>query len=147
PLDLAAAEILVAALGSPRTVEVLTALEVLARGGRTGLVPALILHHCDSAVVVAALRILAPLRRPAVERVLPSLLRHAEPARRCAAAELWLPAGGPAAELEPLLEDPDLEVRCTALVALSGEGESGRSVRAMLVLRARRGGLAEQRVL
>ena len=147
PLDLAAAEILVAALASPRTVEVLTALEVLACGGRSRLVPAVILHHSDSAVVIAALRVLAPLRRPDVQRVLPSLLRHAEPAVRCTAVELWLPAGGPPTELTPLLEDPDLKVRCAAMVALSGAGDSGRSIRAMLVLLARRGGLAERRVL
>jgi hypothetical protein len=46
-----------------------------------------------------------------------------------------------------LLEDPDLEVRSTALVALSGEAEGGRSVRATLVLVARHGDLAEQRML
>ena len=147
PLDLAAAEILVAALGSPRPVEVLTALEVLSRDGRTGLVPALILHHPDSGVVIAALRVLAPLRRPDVESVLPSLLRHPDPPVRCAAAELWLTARRPATALAPLLEDPDLEVRFTALVALSGEGESARSFRRKLVLAARRGGLAEQRIL
>jgi ATP:ADP antiporter, AAA family len=147
PLDLAAAEILVAALGSPRTVEVLTALEVLARGGRAGLVPAFILHHRDSSVVVAALRVLAPLRRPDVETMLPSLLRHAAPVVRCAAAELWLPGGRATTELAPLLEDPDLEVRSTALVALSGGRDSGRTFRAGLVFVARHGSIPERRLL
>src|SRR4029077_17354720 len=120
----------VAALGSPRTVEGLTALEVLARGRRTGLGPALILRHADTSVVLAALRVLAPLRRPDLEALLPSLLRHSAPAVRCAVAELWLPAGRPATDLVPLLEDPELEVRSTALVALSGAREDGRGFRA-----------------
>jgi ATP:ADP antiporter, AAA family len=147
PLDLAAAEILVAALGSPRTVEVLTALEVLARGKRSGLIPALILQHPDTSVILAALRVLAPLRRPDVETLLPSLLRHPAAAVRCAAAELWVPAGRPAVDLVPLLEDPDLEVRSAALVALSGAREIGRDFRAGLIFVARRGPLAERRVL
>ncbi|HET6983174.1 MAG TPA: hypothetical protein VFI53_13595 [Myxococcaceae bacterium] len=147
PLDMGTAEILVAALGSPRTVEVLTALEVLARGGRAGLVPALILRHPDSSVVLAAVRVLAPLRRPDVTSLLPSLLRHDAPAVRCAVAELWLPGGGVAAELVPLLDDPELAVRSSALVALSGEREDGRSFRARLVLVVRRGSLPERRAM
>jgi hypothetical protein len=147
PLDLGAAEILVAALGSPRTAEVLTALEVLARGKRTGLVPALILRHPDTSVVLASLRVLAPLRRPDLQLLLPCLLRHSAPAVRCAVAELWLPAGRPVTDLAPLLEDPDLEVRSTALVALSGAREGGREFRAGLVFVARRGSPTERRVL
>ena len=147
PLDLAAAEILVAALGSPRTVEVLTALEVLARGKRTRLVPALILHHPDTSVVLAALRVLAPLRRPDAEALLPSLLRHPAPAVRCAAAELWLRAGRPARDLVPLLEDPELEVRSAALVALSGARDGGRGFKAGLVFLVRHGSITERRAL
>ena len=92
-LDLASAEILVAALGSPRTVEVLTSLELLSRGERTELIPPVMLHHPDASVVLAALRVFAPLHRPDVETVLPPLLRHSSAEVRSAAAELWVQAG------------------------------------------------------
>ena len=146
-LDLRSAEVLVAALGSPRTVEVLTALDLLGRAGRPGLIPALVLQHRDTSVVLAALRVLGPLGRPDVEATLPALLRHSSPAVRSAAARCWIPGSRPAEELLPLLEDTDPGVRAAALVALSADPGGGRPHRARLVFLARRGNLEERRAL
>ena len=146
-LDLASAEILVAALRSTRTVEVLTALELLSRGGRAELVPTLVLHHPDPSVVLAALRVLAPLRRPDLETLLPLLARHASAEVRSAAAEFWVQAGKPVDALVTLLGDRSPKVRASALVALSGAPARGRRFRGMLVLAARRGGTEDRRAL
>src|SRR5262249_10168650 len=77
-LDLASAEVLVAALGSSNVRQVLTALDVLAGSSRLGLVPALIVYHPDPVVVRAALRHLAGAKRPDVDALLPFLLRHSD---------------------------------------------------------------------
>ncbi|HET9158462.1 MAG TPA: HEAT repeat domain-containing protein [Myxococcaceae bacterium] len=146
-LDLASAEILVAALGSTRTVEVLTSLELLSRSGRAELIPTLVLHHPEASVVLAALRVLAPLRRPDLETLLPLLLRHASAEVRSVAAESWGQTGKPVEELVILLDDPAPRVRASALVALSGDPARGRSFRGMLVLAARRGGTEDRRAL
>jgi AAA family ATP:ADP antiporter len=146
-LDLASAELLVAALGSTRTVEVLTSLELLSRGGRTELIPTLVLQHPEASVVLAALPILAPQHRPDLEPLLPLLLRHASAEVRSVAAEFWVQAGKPVAELVTLLDDPAPKVRASALVALSGDPARGRRFRGMLVLAARRGGIEDRRAL
>jgi len=143
-LDLQSTEILIAALASERTVEVLTALELLARTGRRGLIPARVLCHLEPSVVLAALRGLAPVRRPEVETMLPRLLRHPAPEVRAAVAGCWTRARRPALELTGLLDDPEPEVRSAALVALAGEQ---RFFRGMLVFIARRGELEERRAL
>jgi ATP:ADP antiporter, AAA family len=146
-LDLASAEILVAALGSTRTVEVLTSLELLSRGERTELIPTSVLHHPEASVVLAALRVLAPLHRSDLETLLPLLLRHASAEVRSAAAEFWGLAGKPVEELVTLLDDSAPRVRASALVALSGDPAHGRRFRGMLVLAARRGGIEDRRAL
>jgi AAA family ATP:ADP antiporter len=146
-LDLASAEILVAALGSTRTVEVLTSLELLSRGGRTELIPTVMLHHPEASVVLAVLRVLAPLHRPDLQTLLPLLLRHASAEVRSAAAESWVQAGKPVAELVTLLDDPAPKVRASALVALSRDPVRGRRFRGLLVLAARRGGIEDRHAL
>ena len=146
-LDLDSAEILVAALGSPRRVEVLTALDLLVRTGRLGLVPSLLLYHPDARVVVPALSVLAPLGRLDVAGMLPFLLRHPESSVRAAAAERWIPAGKPVRSLEPVLEDPASRVRAVALVSLSGVPGYDRSSRERMLLIARRGSLEDRRAL
>jgi HEAT repeat protein len=146
-LDPASAEILVAALGSTRTVEVLTSLELLSRCGRAELIPTLVLHHPEASVVLAALRVLAPLHRPDLETLLPLLLRHASAEVRSAAAEFWGQAGKPVEELTTLLDDPAPKVRASALVALSGDPTRGRPFRGMLVVAARRGRTEDRRAL
>jgi ATP:ADP antiporter, AAA family len=146
-LDLTSAELLVAALDSTRTVEVLTSLELLSRGGRAELIPTLVLHHPDASVVLAALRVLAPQHRPDLKTLLPLLLRHASAEVRSAAAEFWVREGKPVGELVSLLDDRAPKVRASALVALSGDPARGRRFRGMLVLAARRGGIDDRRAL
>ncbi|HET6981508.1 MAG TPA: HEAT repeat domain-containing protein [Myxococcaceae bacterium] len=118
-LDLGAAEVLLGALGSPDRNQVLAALDLLSRGGRLGLIPALILYHPDAAVVRAALGILAGAGRPDVAAMLPGLLRHSDPEVRTAAAERWLDSGQDPESLRPLVADPHPRVQAAALVALS----------------------------
>jgi ATP:ADP antiporter, AAA family len=123
-LDLASAEVLVAALGSSSTREVLTALDVLAGSERLGLVPALIVYHPDPAVVRAALRHFSGARRPDVDALLPFLARHSDEEVRACAATRWLLAGQPIESLRRAMEDPSHRVRAAALVTLSAaEGE------------------------
>jgi AAA family ATP:ADP antiporter len=127
-LDLASAEILVNALGSSNTREVLTALDVLTRSGRLGLIPALILYHPEPVVVRAALGHFAGARRTDVDALLPFLFRHADEQVRAAVAARWLRAGNALEELRPALEDASPRVRAAALVALSSS-DSGQDAR------------------
>ena len=124
-LDLASAEILVAALGSSNVREVLTALDVLAASERLRLIPALILYHPDPVVVRAALRLLSTVRRPDVDALLPFLLRHADDQVRATAAELWSRAEHPADALRAAAQDPSPKVRGSALIALSATDAGG----------------------
>ena len=55
PLDLATAEVLVEFLARDNPMEVLAAMDALARRGHERLIPALILHHEDERVLVSAL--------------------------------------------------------------------------------------------
>jgi len=122
-LDLASAEVLVAALGAPDSRRVLDALELLARGGLLGLIPALILYHPQPAVVRAALDLLAPAGRADVEAMLPALLRHPDPEVRAAAARRWLASHREREPLRALVTDAHPCVRAAALVALSAPPE------------------------
>ncbi len=127
-LDLASAEILVHALGSSNSREVLTAVHVLARSGRLGLVPALVLYHPEPVVVRTALAHFAGTPRTDVDALLPFLFRHSDEQVRAAAAERWLQAGNGPEGLRPALEDSSPRVRAAALVALSSS-DSGRDAR------------------
>ena len=142
-LDLASAEVLVAALGSPDAGRVLGSLELLARGGRLGLIPALILYHPDPTVVRAALDLLATTGRADVAAMLPVLLRHGDPEVRAAAAKRWLASGQEHEPLRALVTDPDLRVRAAALVALSALPEGQPELDAMRA--AILGGAADER--
>ena len=124
-LDLASAEVLVAALGSSSVREVLTALDVLATSGRLRLVPSLILYHPDPQVVRAALRYLVPGRRSDVDAMVPFLLRHSDDQVRAIAVELCARTGHMHDALRTALADPSPRVRGSALLALSNpEGEA-----------------------
>jgi AAA family ATP:ADP antiporter len=59
-LDLASVELLVEALSSPRPREVIAAIEAMARRGRAGLVPALVLLRDEEEVLACALELFAP---------------------------------------------------------------------------------------
>ena len=133
-LDLASAEVLVAALGSSNVRQVLTALEVLAGSGRMGLVPALIVYHPDPAVVRAALRHFGGAKRPDVDALLPFLLRHPNDQVRAIAAERWAGGSHSPDVLRAALDDPSPRVRASALVALSAtsSGEEARNALAKI---------------
>jgi hypothetical protein len=133
-LDIASAEVLVSALGLPDAGQVLASLELLAGGGRLGLIPALILYHPDPVVVRAALEILATTGRPDVAAMLPTLLRHADPEVRAAAARRWLASGQDATPLRPMATDPHPSVRSAALVALSALPGSQAELEAMATI-------------
>jgi hypothetical protein len=124
-LDLASAEILVHALGSSNTREVLTALDVLARSGRLGLVPALILYHPEPIVVRAALAHLARSPRPDVD-ALAFLLRHPDEQVRAAAVERWLRAGN-ARTSSPRARRP--QPRCAPRADRAPSSDSGPDAR------------------
>ena len=131
-LDLASAEALVAALGSPNPWEVRTALEVLAGSDRLRLVPSLILYHPDPDVVTLALQLFARQPRSDVDALLPHLLQHPDERVRAEAARRWLRAGRPPDGLRAVLEDPSPRVQATALVTLS-EGDAAPDARERLV--------------
>ena len=130
-LDLASAEALVAALGSPNPWEVRTALDVLAGSDRLRLIPSLILYHPDADVVMAALEHFSSTPRPDVAVLLPHLLQHEDPRVRAAAARRWISGGLAPDGLRPALDDPSLRVRATALVTLS-EGDAAPDARERL---------------
>jgi AAA family ATP:ADP antiporter len=119
-IDLSSAEILVAALGSSNSREVLTALDVLAGSDRLGLVPALILHHPDPLVVRTALEHFSHVSRPDVDALLPVMLRHPDDQVRATAARRWVQGGHRAEDLRAALDDPSPRVRLSALLTLSG---------------------------
>jgi ATP:ADP antiporter, AAA family len=145
-LDLASAEILVSALGSADGGQVRASLELLAGGGRLGLIPALILYHPDPAVVRTALDLLSTAGRTDVAAMLPSLLRHSDPEVRAAAARRWLASGQQPGSLRPLLADPHPCVRSAALVALSAVPGDRTELEAMEEI-VRTGTSAERREL
>jgi AAA family ATP:ADP antiporter len=84
-LDVASLETLVATLDSSNDDEVLAALTVLSREGKTRLVPALILHHPSEAVVERALQLLTEEGRTRIVDVVDRLIDHPSPRIRAAA--------------------------------------------------------------
>src|SRR5262249_51549105 len=123
-LSLASAEVLVGALGSPDSRDVLSAMDLLASSGRVRLIPALILYHPDPEVVFAALAHFETSRRPDVDALLPLLLRHSNSKVRAAAVGRWPRSGRHHDALRPLTGETDPGVRTAALVVLSGIGDA-----------------------
>jgi AAA family ATP:ADP antiporter len=146
PLDLGAAESLVAALGSPVSREVITAMDLLGRYGRPRLIPALVLYHPDPAVVRAALSHVDGSQRSDIDALLPYLLKHSDDSIRAAAVRRWAGSGRPVEELRRMVDDPSPVVKAAGLVALSGI-ESGADILGQLPAIARSGTVAERRAL
>ena len=124
-LSVGTAEVLVGALGSPDSRDVLSAMDLLASSGRLRLIPALILYHPDAEVVVAAMAHFDNVRRPDVDALLPRLLHHPDPQVRARAVERWPISGQLPDTLRPLAGESDPQVRTAALVVLSGMGDRG----------------------
>jgi AAA family ATP:ADP antiporter len=123
-LDVASLETLVAALDSANDAEVLAALDVLEREGKTRLVPALILHHPSEAVVEHALALFARAGRSSVLHVVDRLLEHSSIRVRCAALatrSLLSPDARLLYQRLSLEESP--EVRATIVVHLIASHE------------------------
>jgi AAA family ATP:ADP antiporter len=132
PVDLVSLETLFAALNSADDNEVLAAMDLLAEEGKARLVPALILYHPSSKVVLRALELFTAEGRVDFLPVAERLGRHADAEVRAAALrattrvrpeELYLRAAG---------ADPSPLVRATAAVGMVAGGWGGDDARAAL---------------
>ncbi len=121
-LDLGALEALFAALNSSRDAEVMGALELLAAQGRARLIPALILYHPSSEVVLRALPLFVAEGRADFLPVATRLLAHPDPEVRAAALRARAAVQPDVGELGRLAEDERPEIRATALIALLAHG-------------------------
>jgi hypothetical protein len=123
-LDMASLDTLVASLDSNNDDEVLAALGVLEREGRSRLMPALILHHPSEVVVEQALAVLAREGRTAAVRVIDRLLDHPSPRLRAAAISTRAVLAPDARQLNQLLSlEESPEVRAAIVVQLVASGE------------------------
>ncbi|HKO52062.1 MAG TPA: MFS transporter [Polyangiaceae bacterium] len=117
-LDLTSLEMLVEALAKPEANEVIAAMNVLAERKREKLIPALILHHSDAAVLIRALELFGGTDRrdwlPLGER----LLTHDNPRVQQAAVRAFA-LSGVTAVLERVLDYPNLSLRAFAALYLS----------------------------
>ena len=127
-LDLAALEVLLAALNSVEETEVLAALAVLKDQGREDLVPPLLMNHPSREVALRALDALDRSGRRDIEPLLQRLL-DSEDATRRVAALLALHRLAPEQRLlDAHLEDEDSHLRAAALVALARQPERAAEV-------------------
>jgi AAA family ATP:ADP antiporter len=122
-LDMTALEALIASLSSRKDAQVLGALDLLAAQSRGRLVPSLILFHPSKAIVLRALELLVESGRTDFVPVADRLLAHADAEIRTAALRARAAAEHDATFLRSLLDDPQPELRATALVALASGGD------------------------
>ncbi len=122
-LDMSALEALIASLSSRKDAQVLGALDLLAAQSRGRLVPSLILFHPSKAIVLRALELLVETGRTDFVPVADRLLEHADADVRTAALRARAAVEHDAAFLRSLLDDPQAEIRATALVALVSGGD------------------------
>jgi hypothetical protein len=117
-LDLTSLEMLVEALAKPEANEVIAAMNVLAERKREKLIPALILHHSDEAVLIRALELFGGTDRkdwlPLGER----LLNHDNPRVQQAAVRAFA-LSGVTAVLERVLEHQNPSLRAFAALYLA----------------------------
>ena len=117
-LDLTSLEMLVEALAKPEANEVIAAMNVLAERKREKLIPALILHHTDEAVLIRALELFGGTDRrdwlPLGER----LLDHVSPRVQQAAVRAFA-LSGITPVLERVLEHQNPSLRAFAALYLA----------------------------
>jgi ATP:ADP antiporter, AAA family len=117
-LDLTSLEMLVEALAKPEANEVIAAMNVLAERKREKLIPALILHHSDEAVLLRALELFGGTARkdwlPLGER----LLDHESPRVQQAAVRAFA-LSGVTTVLERVLEHSNPSLRAIAALYLA----------------------------
>jgi hypothetical protein len=114
-LDLHSLEALIAALSSHNDHEVTAALDLLASYGKSNLVPALILYHPSTDVVLHAFALFSGTNRGDVDRLVDRLIAHDDERIRAAALR-YSAARADATLLESAAEDPSPFVRTTAVV-------------------------------
>jgi MFS family permease len=120
-LDLHSLEALIAALSSHNDHEVIAALDLLASYGKSNLVPALILYHPSTDVVLHAFTLFSGTARPDVDRLVDRLIGHDDERIRAAALR-YSATRADGTLLETAAEDPSPLVRTTALVELVRRG-------------------------
>lgn len=117
-LDLTSLEMLVEALAKPEANEVIAAMNVLAERKRDKLIPALILHHSDEAVLVRALELFGGTDRKDWLALGERLLNHESPRVQQAAVRAFA-LSGVSAVLERVLVHPSPSLRAFAAVYLA----------------------------
>ncbi|HEU4535642.1 MAG TPA: Npt1/Npt2 family nucleotide transporter, partial [Polyangiaceae bacterium] len=124
--DVASLETLLAALDSEQDDEVVAALDVLEREGKTHVVPALILYHPSERVVERALAAFTRAGRRNVVPVTSRLLDHPSPRVRALVIAARAALAPDPAWLAARLEvEPSDEVRAAIAAALVVVGEAG----------------------
>jgi ATP:ADP antiporter, AAA family len=124
-LDLGSLEALFGALNSQDDTEVVGALDLLAEEGRSHLIPALILYHPSSIVVLRALEIFTKAGRTDFLPIASRLRDHSEPEVRATALRARWTAQREEGALREALGDPSTLVRATALAGLFSGGWAG----------------------
>jgi ATP/ADP translocase/HEAT repeat protein len=145
-LDLASLEALIAALNSPNDSEVLATLDLLSEQGRAHLVPALILYHPSSRVVIRALELFTSSGREDFLPITDRLLEHRDPEVRAAIlrARSWT-APSPAL-FEECASDPSPIVRATALIGMVSYGSSSAPEATKTIEEMAESGLNEEKL-
>ena len=123
-LDLDALEALLTALNSPNEAEVIASLDLLKDVGKLHLVPDVILFHPDAAVVLKAMPWMVELRHDAIKPILQRLVVSGAPQVRAEALRQTIELVHDCDPLRAYLDDPDVEVRTTALVGLVAHGDT-----------------------
>lgn len=122
--DLASVELLVEALGSPDSRQVLHSLDLLAASGRQRLVPPLLLYHDDATVRRRTLEVMREDGRQDATPLIERRLGDDDPAVRVEAIRALAVLGGQdACELMlPRLAEADAAVRAAAVACLANLG-------------------------
>lgn len=124
-LDLHSLESLVSALSSEHDAEVLAALDVLDQLGKANLVPALLLYHPASAVVLRTLALLTDSGRRDFAAIARRLLVLGEEEIRAAALRALLVVAPTPKLIEDARSDASAQVRATAAVGVVSLGLDG----------------------
>jgi ATP:ADP antiporter, AAA family len=121
-LDMSSLEVLLTTLNSADDVEVLTALDLLARKNKAHLIPMMILYHPSTPVVVAALDIFVKTRRKECRLYVARLLKHDDFKIRAGVLRTIEIDDDNEAVFHTALNDDSPEVRSTALVSMINYG-------------------------
>ncbi len=151
-LDVTSLETLLAALNSPDDRRVIAALDLLQSQNKIPVVPALILYHPSSAVVIRALELFASAQRRDCEPLLSRLRGHPDPDVRAAALRFEAAVAADRAAIERALTDAAPQVRATAATALAAGGwasleETVTNIRSQIVEGGRDAKIAVARAL